>query len=169
MTVINAGTNRPTTQQRKVEDRSHPCSHLFREFGWLLAPTFFGLAITAARAMKLAPTIFWLAITAARAEGHRYRKLAHAYFAAWNTHNVDALRPLLGAHASLRDWNVEVTGSTAVLDANAAIFAAAPKIQIETVQVHVAEATQSAICEILVKVNNAKQDLSYFDDLSYSR
>lgn len=84
------------------------------------------------------------------------KKNANRYFDVWNSHDVSKLRGLLAAEATLRDWDVEVTGGDAVAAANAKIFAAVPGIKIEVLTTHVAVHTLTAVCEILVRLNNEK-------------
>merc|ERR1719356_164092 len=91
------------------------------------------------------------------AEGRRLRemaKLAQDYFKAWNAHDVPALKALFAEDVHLRDWDIEKKGSEDVAQANGAIFEAVPKIKIETLQIHVSPGTRTAVCEILVHLNN---------------
>eukprot|EP00320_Phaeocystis_rex_P022065 CAMPEP_0119072020 /NCGR_PEP_ID=MMETSP1178-20130426/56650_1 /TAXON_ID=33656 /ORGANISM="unid sp, Strain CCMP2000" /LENGTH=135 /DNA_ID=CAMNT_0007054001 /DNA_START=29 /DNA_END=436 /DNA_ORIENTATION=+ len=95
-----------------------------------------------------------------QATNHRQlRRNAMRYFEVWNSHDVAGLRSLLAAEATLRDWEVEKKGGDEVAAANAKIFAAAPGIKIEVLMVHVAVATRTAACEILVRLNNDKADV----------
>ena len=80
--------------------------------------------------------------------------LATAYFATWNKQDVPGLRVLLDDACTLRDWDIEKKGGDAVAEANGGIFAAVPKIEIEVLKLHVAEATRSVSAEILVKLND---------------
>ena len=78
---------------------------------------------------------------------------ARAYFEVWNTRSGEAVGALFAPDGTLRDWEIEAVGAAAVAAANAKIFAAVPAIRIEVLHVHVAEATRTATCEILVHVN----------------
>ena len=100
--------------------------------------------------------------------GWTVKKAATRYFEVWNQHDVPGLKSLLTAEATLRDWNVEKSGSEAVAKANAQIFADVPGIKIEVLTVHVSAATRTAACEILVKLNNGKGDeLKVVDIISF--
>ena len=83
------------------------------------------------------------------------RSWCSAYFDAWNAHDVNALRMLFADNVRLRDWDVDVSGIDAVAKANAGIFASAPRIAIEILQIHLSDESHSAVCEILVRVNDA--------------
>lgn len=84
---------------------------------------------------------------------------ARRYFEVWNTHDVSALQELLAPQATLRDWDIEKTGANEVARANGGIFAAVPGIKIEVLKIHVSPSTSSVACEILVKLNNEKNEI----------
>ena len=56
------------------------------------------------------------------------RLLADAYFKAWNDHDIPKLKKVLHKDVKLIDWDLDVYGLSAVLDANAKIFADHPHI-----------------------------------------
>ena len=100
--------------------------------------------------------------------GWTVKKAAMRYFEVWNQHDVPGLKSLLTAEATLRDWNVEKSGSEAVAKANAQIFADVPGIKIEVLTTHVAIHTLTAVCEILVRTNNEKGEvLKVVDVISF--
>ena len=69
---------------------------------------------------------------------------------------------------SLRDWDIEVSGAAAVGAANGKIFAAVPTISIEVLAIHVCEPTRTAVCEILVHLNDAaKTSLKVADVITF--
>ena len=107
----------------------------------------------------LLTSLFALATTTSAPHARYYEKLARVYFDTWNKHDLPGLRALLADDATLRDWDVEKAGADAVVRANGKIFAAVPKIVIDVLTVHVSEHTTSAICEILVRLNNAKDEV----------
>ena len=79
---------------------------------------------------------------------------------------ADDLKPLLDEGATLRDWDVEVTGGrNAVSEANAGIFKAVPDISIEVLDIHVCEPTSVCACEILVHLNNEAKDILKVTDI----
>ena len=98
-------------------------------------------------------------VAAARSEHRQLRKNAMRYFEVWNNHDVPGLKSLLATEATLRDWDVEAKGDDAVAAANAKIFAAVPGIKIDVLTTHVAVLTRTAVCEILVKLNNEKGEV----------
>ena len=79
---------------------------------------------------------------------------ARAYFTQWNTHSGDAVAACFAPDGTLRDWDVSAAGAAAVGAANANIFAAVPSISIDVLSVHVSEATRTAVCEIIVNLND---------------
>lgn len=79
---------------------------------------------------------------------------ARAYFTAWNTRSGEAVAACFAPEGSLRDWDVSAVGAAAVGAANANIFANVPAISIDVLNVHVSEATRTAVCEILVHLND---------------
>jgi hypothetical protein len=69
---------------------------------------------------------------------------------------------------TLRDWDVEVSGAAAVGAANGKIFAAVPTISIEVLAIHVCVPTRTAVCEILVHLNDAaKTSLKVADVITF--
>eukprot|EP00466_Bigelowiella_natans_P000798 jgi/Bigna1/88213/estExt_fgenesh1_pg.C_290085 len=87
-------------------------------------------------------------------------KAAEDYFAAWNSKDLKKLENCFVAEkAVLRDWDISVEGTSKVVEANGNIFKAVPKIAIEVVKVHPCVCTCSASCEILVKLNNDKNEV----------
>ena len=102
---------------------------------------------------------FALAAAAAAPHPRYYEKLARAYFDVWNAHDVPGLRRVFAEDATLRDWDVEKSGADAVAQANGNIFAALPKISIDVLTIHVSEHTRTAVCEILVRLHNAKNEV----------
>ena len=56
------------------------------------------------------------------------RSLVEAYFKAWNDHDLSQLERVLHKGVKLIDWDLDVYGLGAVLDANAKIFADHPNI-----------------------------------------
>lgn len=62
------------------------------------------------------------------------RKLAEAYIAAFNRHDLDGLSTLFDDAVTLRDWTLEASGREAVLAANRSIFEAVPKIAVTIVK-----------------------------------
>ena len=97
-----------------------------------------------------------LAASTSAAPARSYESLARTYFDAWNKHDLTALRPLFAETATLKDWDVEKSGADEVVQANGAIFAKEPKISIDVQTIHTSEETRSAICEVLVRLNDAK-------------
>lgn len=102
-----------------------------------------------------------LLITALLAVGtapsaQQYETAARRYFETWNAHDVTGMRPLFAATATLKDWDLEKSGADEIVKANSAIFAAEPKIRIDVVTIHLSETTRTAVCEILVRLNNEK-------------
>ena len=96
------------------------------------------------------------------------KKNAIRYFDVWNSHDVSRLKGLLAAEATLRDWDVEVAGGDAVAAANAKVFAAVPGVKIEVQTIHVSVHTLTAVCEILVRLNNEKGEvLKVVDVISF--
>ena len=51
------------------------------------------------------------------------------YFAVWNSHDGAAVGALFTPDGSLRDWDIEVSGASAVGEANTKIFEAVPKVR----------------------------------------
>ena len=108
--------------------------------------------------------------TASRSDhGGRLKRSAMRYFEVWNQHDVPGLKNLLAAEATLRDWEVEKKGREEVANANSKIFATAPGIKIEVLTVHVATATRTVACKILVKPNNNKStELKVVDIITFN-
>ena len=86
-----------------------------------------------------------------------YERLARRYFVAWNAHDVPGLRALLADDVTLVDWDIEKTGGDEVAAATGHLFEAEPKISIDIQAIHVSDATKTAICEIMVRLHNAKE------------
>eukprot|EP00316_Scyphosphaera_apsteinii_P024948 CAMPEP_0119326518 /NCGR_PEP_ID=MMETSP1333-20130426/68605_1 /TAXON_ID=418940 /ORGANISM="Scyphosphaera apsteinii, Strain RCC1455" /LENGTH=141 /DNA_ID=CAMNT_0007334845 /DNA_START=18 /DNA_END=443 /DNA_ORIENTATION=- len=98
-----------------------------------------------------------------------YSSLATKYFNVWNNHDVPGLQALFADDVTLRDWDISKTGANEVAEANASIFRALPQINIEVLTIHVSEATSTAVCEILVKLNNGSGEvLKVVDIITYS-
>ena len=96
--------------------------------------------------------------------------LAEAYFRVWNEHNAARLGQLFQPEGSLRDWDVEVSGRSAVAEANAEIFRALPRITIEVLAVHAAALTHTAICELLVRTHDEEGSvLKVVDVIEFGR
>lgn len=87
------------------------------------------------------------------------KALAAKYFEVWNAHDVSGLENLFAEDVTLRDWDIEKEGRKQVAEANGGIFKAVPGISIEVLQVHVSEASSTATCEILVKLNNDADEI----------
>ena len=97
-----------------------------------------------------------------------YERLARAYFSAWNSHQAARLSDLLAEGCSLRDWNVQAAGREAVVEANVGIWKAVSRISIDVLSIHVADATRTAVCEILVHLHNdAKEVLKVADVITF--
>ena len=67
------------------------------------------------------------------------RSLADAYFKAWNDHDISQLERVLHKDVKLIDWDLDVHGLSAVLDANAKIFAEHPNIHATPLNIVTAE------------------------------
>ena len=109
--------------------------------------------------MLLAVLALATATTDCHPHARYYEKLAHTYFNTWNNHDVEGLRALFAEDVTLRDWNVEASGASKVAAANGDIFKSVPKISIDVLTIHVSEHTKTALCEILVKLHNAKDEV----------
>ncbi|KAK3250230.1 hypothetical protein CYMTET_40384 [Cymbomonas tetramitiformis] len=96
-------------------------------------------------------------------------KLAEQYFEVWNQHDVEGLKGLLAPDASLRDWDVSVSGADKVAEANAGIFKAVPGISIEVLKCHPSPTTNTVSCEIIVHLNKEKgEKLLVTDVIEYT-
>eukprot|EP00466_Bigelowiella_natans_P021443 jgi/Bigna1/133437/aug1.21_g8145 len=91
-------------------------------------------------------------------DGTRARGLINAYFDAWNKHDVEGLRTLLAHDCKLTDWETQVSGRDAVVEANRKIFEKMPEVKIQVLATHLFKGEKSATCEILVKTG--KEDLN---------
>ena len=108
--------------------------------------------------------------TAIAPHPHHFEKLATTYFETFNKHDVPALRAMWADNGSLRDWEVEKTGADQIANFLSAGFAAFPQIRIDVMRMHVSNQTHTAVCEILVYLNNAKNDvLKVVDVISFDR
>lgn len=52
------------------------------------------------------------------------------YFSAWNTRDVEKLTNLFAENCTLKDWDIDVSGRDAVIEANINIWKAVPDIHI---------------------------------------
>mmetsp|Transcript_14781 Transcript_14781/g.20568 ORF Transcript_14781/g.20568 Transcript_14781/m.20568 type:complete len:132 (+) Transcript_14781:343-738(+) len=94
-------------------------------------------------------------------DGSRARRLINAYFDAWNNHDVEGLRTLLAHDCSLADWETQVSGRDAVVEANRSIFEKMPEVKIKILATHLFKGEKSAACEILVQTG--KEDVNVVD------
>jgi steroid delta-isomerase len=98
------------------------------------------------------------AVEGSARHARKYENLARSYFSVWNTHDAEALHSLLADNASLRDWDIDVSGASEVVKANGNIFAKVPHIFIDVITIHVSEHTRTAVCEILVRLHKTQKD-----------
>lgn len=102
------------------------------------------------------------------AGGKHLATLASRYFDVWNAHSAHDLRALLADGVTLRDWDVEKAGLTAVVQANAAIWKSAPDINIEVLSLHVSNDTRTVAAEIVVRMKTLADPLRVVDVITYS-
>ena len=110
--------------------------------------------------MLLAVLALATATTDCHPHARYYEKLAHTYFNTWNNHDVDGLRALFADDVTLGVIGMlKLSGASKVAAANGDIFKSVPKIAIDVLTIHVSEHTKTALCEILVKLHNAKDEV----------
>ena len=126
----------------------------------------------------LLTTLLALASSTSKPHVAQYEKLSRQYFKTWNSHDLVALRALFAADVTLRDWDLQASGASAVTKANGDIFEALPKIAIDVKKIHVSErstvsywlssvgqydnittTTTTSVCEIVVHLHNAKDEV----------
>ena len=89
-------------------------------------------------------------------------KIADQYFAAWNNHDLIALRKLFDRNIVLKDWDIHAVGIEDVLTANANIFKNFPFVKIDIISTAVI--SKKIMCEIKVLLND-KESIDVVDVL----
>ena len=77
--------------------------------------------------------------------------LAHDYFTAWNTNDVEKLKPMFHNDIVLIDWDVSVAGFDKVILTNQNIFKAVPGISAEILNIVIGD--DIAIAQLKVHIN----------------
>lgn len=78
-------------------------------------------------------------------------KLAHNYFKAWNSNDVEQLKPMFNEDIILIDWDVSVEGFDKVIETNQNIFKAVPGIRAEVSNIVTDD--NVAIAQIIVHIS----------------
>lgn len=96
-------------------------------------------------------------------------KLSREYFFIWNYHNSQKVGDFFDDDSELRDWDVHVKGKENIINANQKIFDSAQNIEIEIINIHVSDSSNTACCEILVHLNDDKKEiLKVIDVIEYN-
>jgi len=72
------------------------------------------------------------------------------YFEAFSNKNTQTLSELYADSVSLRDWDVDLSGKAAVLDANRKLFASVESVQISLLLAHQEGRTVASEIEIII-------------------
>jgi hypothetical protein len=89
------------------------------------------------------------------------------YIAAYARRDLDAVGAMLASGVRLRDWNLEVQGSEAVLAETSKNFAAADTIEIEILALYVNASEASVAGELRIVVNGSNE-LQVVDVISFT-
>jgi len=80
--------------------------------------------------------------------------LAHDYFTAWNTNDVEQLKPMFHEDIVLIDWDVSVEGFDKVVLTNQNIFNAVPGIRAEILNILTND--NVAIAQLIVHISESE-------------
>lgn len=89
------------------------------------------------------------------------RSLAEAYFKAWNDHDLSQLETVLHKSVRLIDWDLDVHGLSAVLDANAKIFADHPNIYATPLNIVAAE--ERVVAQLTISLKESVDPIHVVD------
>lgn len=89
------------------------------------------------------------------------RSLADAYFKAWNDHDIPQLEKVLHKDVKLIDWDLDVQGLGAVLDANAKIFAEHPNIHATPLNIVTAE--ERVVAQLAISLEEGAAPIAVVD------
>ena len=119
-----------------------------------------------AACLRVYLAVLSFAVSAGATGAHRLGHLAQRYFDAWNAKDTTRLEDLFSDDVTLRDWEVDKSGSIEVVQANADIWKRIPGISIEVISLHVSNETQTVCAEILV--HTPTQTLKVVDVITYN-
>ena len=80
--------------------------------------------------------------------------LAHDYFTAWNTNDVEQLKPMFHEDIVLIDWDVSVEGFDKVVLTNQNIFKAVPGIRAEILNIVTDD--NLAIAQLIIHISESE-------------
>ena len=97
---------------------------------------------------------------------------AQTYFDLWNQKNPNSLSSCFSESAQLRDWEVEVSGSENVVDANRKIFSTLPAAEILVIIINMLPCCEkmTVCCELELLMNNEERAiLKVVDVIEFDR
>lgn len=84
-----------------------------------------------------------------------FKKICREYMAAFSRKDIHALESMFDEQVTLRDWDISAQGRSAVLEANAKIFAAVESIAVEPLNLIQEERTVA--CEMCITINDQER------------
>ena len=82
--------------------------------------------------------------------------LASQYFTAWNSNDVEQLKPMLSQDVTLVDWDINEQGLDAVVAANQRIFDTVPGIRAEILSMAVNGADSTVFAQLRVHISDTE-------------
>jgi|TARA_B110000503_G_scaffold102755_1_gene153479 hypothetical protein len=78
--------------------------------------------------------------------------LAYKYFEAWNSNNIENLRPLFSEDIILTDWDINASGIEDVLIANKNIFDSVVGIKAQVIDI-AASSTDKVFAKLIIEIS----------------
>ena len=93
---------------------------------------------------------------------NKKKKLIKSYFKFFNEKNIHKLSDLFANNISLKDWNIDVRGKLAVINANQKIFKSNPKIKVKIKKAYFVGENIFVILDIKINYKNKISVIDHF-------
>lgn len=94
--------------------------------------------------------------------------LASSYFTAWNSNDIEELKPMLSEDVTLVDWDISEQGFDAVVAANQKIFDTVPGIHAEVLSMATNSADSTVFAQLRVHVSDT-ESIDVVDVITFNK
>ena len=92
--------------------------------------------------------------------------IARTYFSTFQNKDLHSLSDMFDEEISLKDWNIFAQGKKFVMEANAEIFNALDKIEVNVLNLY--SCGMTIIAEIVISINDADEILPVVDIITFN-
>ena len=92
--------------------------------------------------------------------------ISKEYFTAFSNKDIDQLAKMFDENVSLKDWDVQAEGRSAVLEVNQNIFRSVKSIEVKPLKLY--HDGHTVIAELNIDINRGQENLSVVDVIEFS-